>query len=165
MKIIYIAGPMTGLPDYNRPAFNSLADKLKSQGHVVLNPATLPDGLSQPQYMDICISMLKCADEVLILPGYERSLGAMAEIHLAQKLGITCCFQPVQTEEHYHPCSEAEAKAMGDRCPYKEPYAIRLHNLSKSAGILAEEIERNGSDNHDYIRHHTLLKKIITYLR
>lgn len=45
MTKIYIAGPMTGIPDYNRPAFNEYAAKLVEQGHTVLNPATLPDGL------------------------------------------------------------------------------------------------------------------------
>ncbi|HED2900646.1 TPA: DUF4406 domain-containing protein, partial [Citrobacter freundii] len=53
---IYIAGPMTGIPKYNRPAFHFEAIRLASEGHVVLNPATLPDGLSQPEYMDICLA-------------------------------------------------------------------------------------------------------------
>ncbi|EGO2557451.1 DUF4406 domain-containing protein [Escherichia coli] len=44
---IYIAGPMTGYPDYNRAAFNAKASELMAEGHIVLNPAVLPGGLCQ----------------------------------------------------------------------------------------------------------------------
>lgn len=73
---IYIAGPMTGIPKYNRPAFHFEAMRLSSEGHVVLNPATLPDGLSQPEYMDICLAMLRCADGIFLLSGWQNSAGA-----------------------------------------------------------------------------------------
>ena len=53
---IYIAGPMTGYENYNRPMFNAVAQQMLSGGHVALNPATLPDGLSQREYMDICLA-------------------------------------------------------------------------------------------------------------
>lgn len=33
---IYIAGPMTGYPDYNRAAFNAKASELMAEGHIVL---------------------------------------------------------------------------------------------------------------------------------
>lgn len=46
MTIIYIAGPISGIKDRNRPLFNMVAAELSDQGHSVLNPATLPDGLS-----------------------------------------------------------------------------------------------------------------------
>lgn len=44
---IYIAGPMTGYPDYNRAAFNAKASELMAEGHIVLNPAVLL-GVSAP---------------------------------------------------------------------------------------------------------------------
>lgn len=46
---IYIAGPMTGYPDYNRAAFNAKASELTAEGHIVLNPAVLPGGLCQSE--------------------------------------------------------------------------------------------------------------------
>ena len=55
--IIYIAGPMTGRPDFNHPAFFNAALKIAANGHRVLNPAFLPEGLTQHQYMDICQAM------------------------------------------------------------------------------------------------------------
>ena len=54
---VYIAGPMTGYKNFNREAFHNAEEELKREGHTVLNPAVLPDGLTQPQYMDICMAM------------------------------------------------------------------------------------------------------------
>ncbi|QIU88240.1 DUF4406 domain-containing protein [Yokenella regensburgei] len=93
MSKIYIAGPMTGLPLYNRPAFNKAAEKFTSRGHVVLNPATLPNGLTQFHYMDICCAMLRCADTIFMLSGWENSSGARAEFALAKKLNLSVLFQ------------------------------------------------------------------------
>ena len=90
---IYIAGPMTGIPKFNRPAFHYEAMRLSSEGHVVLNPATLPDGLSQPEYMDICLAMLRCADGIFLLSGWQNSAGAKAEHALAQKLDLEISHQ------------------------------------------------------------------------
>lgn len=36
---VYVAGPMTGIPDFNYPAFNAVADQLRAQGYEVENPA------------------------------------------------------------------------------------------------------------------------------
>lgn len=87
MTIIYIAGPMSGIKDHNRPLFNMAASELTEQGHSVLNPATLPDGLSQ--YMQICLPMVAVAHELVMLPGWERSEGAYIEFLLAKKSGKT----------------------------------------------------------------------------
>ena len=85
---IYIAGPMTGYKDFNRPAFNAFALKLSLDGYVVLNPAILPGGLEQREYMDICCAMIRCADAVFMLRGWESSEGAVAEYALAKKMGL-----------------------------------------------------------------------------
>ncbi|EOV0796590.1 DUF4406 domain-containing protein [Yersinia enterocolitica] len=89
----YIAGPMTGLPDFNRAAFNAAAKEIAASGHVPLNPAILPDGLSQPDYMCICMAMLQRADAIYMLGGWQSSAGARAEYALAEKLGMEIIFQ------------------------------------------------------------------------
>ena len=82
--IVYIAGKMTGLPDKGRAAFLQAEQKLKALGHVVLNPAVLPDGLLQHQYMPICLSMLEQADAIYLLENWRDSPGAKLELEYAR---------------------------------------------------------------------------------
>ena len=79
--VVYIAGPVTGLPENNRPAFYAAAAMLKSAEGVtaVLNPATLPATLPDKSYMPICMAMLEQSDAVYMLNGWEKSKGARAE--------------------------------------------------------------------------------------
>ena len=85
---IYIAGPMTGYENFNRDAFNTRAEQIAATGDIALNPAILPDGLTQPEYMQICLAMVMCADAIYLLKCYEDSMGAQAELSLAEKLGL-----------------------------------------------------------------------------
>lgn len=86
---IYIAGPMTGYENYNRDAFNDAAKTLThGEKQIALNPAILPSGLNQGQYMDICFAMIRAADAIYLLDGYEESKGAMAELAYAEKLEL-----------------------------------------------------------------------------
>ncbi|MGU5756794.1 DUF4406 domain-containing protein [Aeromonas caviae] len=86
-KIVYIAGPRSGVLEYNTPAFNDEALNQQQKGHVVLNPATLPDGLTQQQYMQLCCPMVMMADEVIMLPAWIDSQRATAEFNLAMECG------------------------------------------------------------------------------
>ena len=87
-RIIYIAGPMTGYKNYNKPAFNQAAAKLEEIGWTVLNPASLPLGLTQGGYMDICFAMLRSATAIYMLEEYQESKGALAELAYAEKLEL-----------------------------------------------------------------------------
>ncbi|MBB9724688.1 DUF4406 domain-containing protein [Escherichia coli] len=97
---VYIAGPMTGYENFNREAFHRAEEALKREGHTVLNPAVLPDGLTQPQYMDICMAMIRCVDRIYMLKGWHLSAGAKAELALAEKLGHAVVFQEVISERN-----------------------------------------------------------------
>lgn len=55
---IYIAGKIAGDRRY-RAKFREAAKALEAAGHVVLNPATLPDGLADGDYMRIALAMLE----------------------------------------------------------------------------------------------------------
>ena len=85
---VYIAGPMTGLPHFNRPAFNQAAPNLSFDKHVPLNPAILPDGLTEADYMAVGLTMLQRADAIYLLTGWQFSAGARAEHALALRLGL-----------------------------------------------------------------------------
>lgn len=85
-KVAYIAGPITGVKDY-RARFKRAADKLGDQGWIVLNPAELPEGMVYEAYIPICLAMLAAADTLFVLPGSEKSCGALAEIAFARAMG------------------------------------------------------------------------------
>jgi hypothetical protein len=84
---------MTGLPEFNRPAFHGAESELGEEGYTVLNPAILPNGLTQAEYMDIDLAMLKCADAIYLLEDWVTSKGARAELALAEKLGLQVFYQ------------------------------------------------------------------------
>lgn len=49
--------------------------------------------------MDICCAMIRCADAVFMMRGWEKSAGAVAEHALAKKIGleiITECQEAAQ---------------------------------------------------------------------
>jgi len=87
-KRVYIAGPMTGYNNHNRAEFFSIAADLQDLGYIVLNPATLPEGLKQSEYMDICLAMIRAASAIYMLKGYESSKGALTELAYAEKLEL-----------------------------------------------------------------------------
>ena len=82
---IYIAGPITGVFNYKQ-SFLKAESELKSKGHIVLNPAYLPEGLKD--YMPICYAMIDQADGVYFLNGWKDSVGAKLEYEYADKKGL-----------------------------------------------------------------------------
>lgn len=104
VRTIYLAGPMSGLPDYNFPAFHAAAKRLRSMGYTVINPAELDGGdTSKPwdYYMRRDIPMLLTAEAVAVLPGWEQSRGATLEVTIARALGM-----PVLDAETLEPLDE-----------------------------------------------------------
>lgn len=81
---IYIAGKITGDPNY-RQKFNDAAEKFPDD--TILNPSTLPAGLSSADYMRICLAMIDSADMVAFLPDWNESRGARLENDYCQYVG------------------------------------------------------------------------------
>lgn len=85
--IVYIAGKMTGLPGKGRAEFYQVEQELRELGHVVLNPARLPDGLPPHSYMPICLAMLQQAEAIYMLDNWRDSPGAKLELDFARYQG------------------------------------------------------------------------------
>lgn len=109
---IYLAGPMRGIPNFNFPAFDAAAAKLRSMGHEVFSPAdhdrlhcgpeigNNPTGdaaLAEAQFGFTIRKAMAAdtkwiceqADAIAVLPGWEQSKGARAEFALAECLDLT----------------------------------------------------------------------------
>lgn len=85
--VVYIAGKMTGLPDLGREKFNAVEKMLTEMGHVVLNPARLPDSMPSERYMPICLAMVAQADALYVLDNWKDSKGASLEAAYAAYQG------------------------------------------------------------------------------
>lgn len=89
VKTLYIAGPMTGLPEYNYPAFFKAAERLTENGYAVLNPAR-PQGRegceSWLDYMRASLRDIADCDGIATLTGWSDSKGACVEVEVARGL-------------------------------------------------------------------------------
>ena len=109
---VYVAGPMTGIPEFNFPAFFLAAAKLKSAGHTVFNPAERDNdrhgvdiskgndtGSLEQSEADHGFSLREALKDdlgwicdhgtaIFMLKGWQNSSGAKAELSLAKALGL-----------------------------------------------------------------------------
>jgi hypothetical protein len=109
---VYIAGPMRGIRDFNFPAFDEAADRLRAEGHEVFNPAdrdravhgpnvnkSETGDLSDPNVVASGFDLRSAlgadmewicrdADAIYLLPGWVNSKGATAERATALALGL-----------------------------------------------------------------------------
>lgn len=92
---LYLAGPMSGLPDFNYPAFHAQAARLRAIGWQVENPAENPAPAcgSWGAYMRLAIAQLVQCDSIWLLPGWQDSRGARIEHDLATALGMTVLYE------------------------------------------------------------------------
>lgn len=84
-KVVYIAGPITGVEEYWKP-FEKAEKDLTALGYIALSPAKQPQGMTNAQYMRICFAMIDCADAVLVLDG-AYSEGVQLEWNYCQYTG------------------------------------------------------------------------------
>lgn len=101
-KVVYVAGPMSGIKQFNFPAFDECARRLRERGHEVISPAELdspevrtlaiesddgsPD-LRLPSWgdmlaRDVAIVADRCT-ALALLPGWSSSRGARLEAYVA----------------------------------------------------------------------------------
>ncbi len=105
MRRIYVAGPMSGYPQLNFPAFHAAAAALREAGHHVENPAEIvaDPNTAWLDCMRADITRLVTCDAVYMLPGWEHSRGARIEHQLAAGLGLDvlhAATKPLIESEH-----------------------------------------------------------------
>lgn len=103
---LYISGPMSGIPEFNAPMFDRVAQHYIDQGYEVINPVTLdemwgmpdeasdlePGGVPSPEahraFMRRDLPMVAGCDGIVMLPGWWGSKGANAELFVALASGL-----------------------------------------------------------------------------
>lgn len=87
---VYISGPITGTDDYME-RFGKAEETLTAAGHQVYNPAHansyMPKGTTYEEYMEVSFTLLKMADAIYMLDGWEQSRGANREYGYALGMG------------------------------------------------------------------------------
>lgn len=136
---VYLAGPMSGLPDHGIPAFREATARLLELGHHVISPVELDerDGFDpttdvtpgSEQWIaflarDVAIVVAPSVDAIVVLPGWEDSRGARLEVHVARELGKPVLGYP-DLEPVTHPSSE------------------RFHEILRGLGILHDRKRRD----------------------
>jgi len=106
---VYVAGPMTNYPEFNFPAFDSLAAYMRRNGWQVINPAerdrqmyddTAPGfaegdvqlwseaaGFDLHKAMRFDLGTITTAQAIVLLPGWAKSSGAQKEKAVAEAVG------------------------------------------------------------------------------
>ncbi len=83
---LYLAGPMSGITEYNYPKFNRVADWLRKRGYKVFNPAENYDGGAFKRrafYMRLDIPALLESEGIVLMDGWRDSRGANLEAWIA----------------------------------------------------------------------------------
>jgi len=91
----YISGPMTGIKNFNFPAFNKAERFLRKRGDKVFNPAchSIEWGFDRADFLRFDIQALLLCDKIHLLKGWEKSEGANLEKQIADALGIEVEYQ------------------------------------------------------------------------
>jgi len=97
---LYLAGPMRGYPEFNFPAFDEAAARLRTLGHEIISPAEmdraigfdekagkLPDGFVE-EAMRRDLEAIQSVEAIALLPGWQRSEGVRKEIAEARRLRL-----------------------------------------------------------------------------
>lgn len=91
----YVAGPMTGIENYNFNNFNRVASELRAQGLTVLNPADagVVEDATWEDYMAYCLTQIGQCGVMYMLKGWEMSRGACLEQLIAMRLGMKIIYE------------------------------------------------------------------------
>lgn len=129
----YLAGPMSGYPEFNFPAFRDAARELVDMGlrNLYHTASGVPprEAVAKPweEYLRNALRVMLSCDAVVVLPGWRESKGARLEVYVALELGMPVVeypdLRPVETATRpigmYIP--EGEAPTWDEIKPYLYP--------------------------------------------
>jgi len=104
--VVYLAGQMSGLPNYGAPIFDAAAADLRQRGYRVINPVDidreigfdpmtdLPEDFDLKAAIRRDVNHLVDCDAIAMLPGHEKSKGAAAERYVAIWAGLRVLAYP-----------------------------------------------------------------------
>jgi Domain of unknown function (DUF4406) len=108
---VYISGPVTDVPEGNRPLFMLAQRMLLSAGCSVFNPSHIDYPIDPLEgdalwsyFMSFCVRALPECDSILMLPDWQNSKGAKWEHRIAKDvLGLSVFYCPVLSDEGEKP--------------------------------------------------------------
>jgi hypothetical protein len=89
-SVIYVAGPVTGLPDHGRWIFAHVTLVLRQAGYTVISPIELGkiENGTFEQYLDRDLREgVAKSTALVLLPGWPFSRGAMSELNMSVVMG------------------------------------------------------------------------------
>lgn len=156
---VYIAGPMSGEDDFNRPAFEAEAARLRHAAFEPISPVELDDaeGFDPSDHpadtvpaelyrkfllRDLVAILEHDCDAVMVLDGWEESRGAALEVHVARSVDIPIFDEEgllVKAPTKYQPPTDenvaetAQRLVGGDR---QDQYGHPIEDFTRTAGAI-----------------------------
>ena len=90
-KRVYIAGPITGVQNYE-DRFNRAEILLEQSGYQPVSPVGEEDGYTYRDYINRGLSKLAWCDAICLLPGWTSSRGAKLEKWYAETVQLPILF-------------------------------------------------------------------------
>lgn len=139
---VYTAGPMTGYPDLNYPAFMSLEKYLLTfPGISVVNPAALDqvpnaehyaiDGSELHLYLRRDFRELAWCTGIVMMPGWMKSIGANCELAMARMLALDIYQAVIGLDGEW---VVAELRDLKPRYDLIRAYSTKLYLLEGATG-------------------------------
>lgn len=152
---LYLAGPMSGLPLFNFPAFAAARTDLRARGFDVWCPAEHDElaGFDPlfsaadtfANYMARDLQEVCRSAGVIVLPGWESSRGANLEVVVARALGLPVhaypSLAPIDSSEVETILAEANRIIHG---PRRDGYGHPLANFGNTAALWTAHLRTRG---------------------
>jgi hypothetical protein len=169
---IYIAGPMTGIPQFNFPAFDAARDAWSAAGWEVVSPADMdrqywrerfheefdvnnPDpsikagGAIYNEFLRMDIAEISTCAAIALLPGWQNSRGANKELLVARMLQLAV-FDAITMERVQDATPSARTVLPSDAAERKAiPLVSGVLDYFPAALVEVARVSKAGNDQHN----------------